>query len=189
MKLWTIQPPDVVDILERDGIFTCDTKLSENYKDFHDAYVWLVGEMDKRDISRPKNVDLPLWAWHTRDWKHKKPDFRTMGLGRRGERYACIEFKIPDEKVLLSDYDNWHFILNRSWFDDSKNEEEWEELHAWYDSLPYAKQYKMAVESWQKVFDVKPEKSAWCSKGRYIQATFWELTKDMVTDIKYFIAK
>jgi len=103
MILWTIQPVEVVEILERDGHFSCKTELSENYEDFRDAYDWIINEMDKRGIARPANTDLPLWAWHTYDWKHKKPDFRTKGLGCRGERCACIEFEIPDEQVLLSD--------------------------------------------------------------------------------------
>ena len=28
MKLWTIQPVEVVNILERDGVFTCDPEKS-----------------------------------------------------------------------------------------------------------------------------------------------------------------
>ena len=72
MKLWTVQPLEVVDILEKDGVFTCDEKLSENYSDFYDAYNWLVGEMDKRNIPHPSHLTLPLWAWHTRNYQHKR---------------------------------------------------------------------------------------------------------------------
>lgn len=28
-----------------------------------------------------------------------------------------------------------------------------------------------------------------CQNGRYIQAVFWKLSKDMVTDIRYFTAR
>lgn len=189
MRLWTVQPLEAVEILERDGVFTCDECLSINWGDFHDAYVWLVDEMDNRNIHHPEGLTLPLWAWHTRNWKHKKPDFRTIGLGCPGHRYVCIEFEIDDKDVLLSDYDNWHFVLNRSWFDDSKNEEEWEKLHEWYDSLDWPTREKMMLESWQKIFDVEPEKTDWGCKGAYVQATFWELRKDMVKDIKYFTAR
>lgn len=81
MRLWTIQPVEVVNILERDGVFTCNPEKSEYYNDFHDAYLWIAAEMDKRNIQHPDGLKLPLWAWHTRDWKHKKPDLRTTGLG------------------------------------------------------------------------------------------------------------
>ena len=80
MRLWTIQPVEVVNILERDGVFTCDPEKSEYYNAFYDAYLWIAAEMDKRNIPHPDGIKLPLWAWHTRDWKHKKPDLRTTGL-------------------------------------------------------------------------------------------------------------
>ena len=189
MVLWTIQPVEVVEILRTEGVFRCDETKSEWYEDFRDAYTWLVGEMDKRNILHPEDLVLPLWAWHTRDWKHKKPDFRTIGLGAPGERYACIEFEIPDELVLLSDYNNWHYVLNKSWFDDSKNEEEWDNLHDWYNLLPYDEQKDLMIKSWQKIFDVTPQKTAWDTKGQYVQATFWELRNDMVREIRYFTAR
>ena len=189
MKLWTIQPPEVVEILRTEGVFRCDEAKAEWYEDLCDAYQWLVREMDKRNIPHPEGVTLPIWAWHTRDWKHKKPDFRTIGLGTPGKQYACIEFEIPDNKVLLSDYDNWHYVLNGGWFDDSKNENDWNTLHEWYDLLPYDAQKDLMVKSWQKIFDVTPVKDKWCSKGQYVQATFWELKQDMVCAVKYFTAR
>ena len=96
MILWTIQPVEVAEILQRKGEFSCDAVLSDNYEDFSEAYDWLVLEMDKRGIEHPQNIELPLWAWHTHDWKHKKPDLRKKGYGYRGEHYACIEFEIPE---------------------------------------------------------------------------------------------
>lgn len=39
MRLWTIQPVEVVNILERDGVFTCDPEKSEYYNAFYDAYL------------------------------------------------------------------------------------------------------------------------------------------------------
>lgn len=188
MILWTIQPEEVVDIINRDGVFTCNTKLSENYEDLKEAYDWLVSEMIRRNILPPTNVYLPLWAWHTRDWKHEVPDYVNESITTPGQKCVCIEFEIDDDKVLLSDYDNWHMVLNDCWFDDSTSEEEWDKLHEWYDTLDRTTQYVMKLESWQKVFDVTPSCSDWSIKGAYVQATFWELRKDMIRDIKYFTA-
>ena len=94
MKLWTIQPVEVMDIVNTTGIFRCDEDKSDNFKDFHDAYLWLVKQMDARNIKHPSDVELPLWAWHTRNWEHKKPDLRNIGYGIAGEQYVCIEFEI-----------------------------------------------------------------------------------------------
>lgn len=177
MKLWTIQPVEIVDILESNGFFSCDTKLSENYDDFRDAYDWIIGEMDRRGIPHPVNVDLPLWAWHTREWQHKKPDFRTRGLGDRGRRYACIEFEIPDEEILLSDFGAWHLVLNKGWYSDSKNEKEWEKLNDWYDALPIEEQNRLMMESWQKIFDVEPQKKYMASKRAVYTGYILEINK------------
>ena len=78
MKLWTVQPVETINIIEKTGAFTCDETKSD--KDFRKAYEWIAKEMDKRQITHPKDLTLPLWAWHTRDWKHKKPDGMDLEL-------------------------------------------------------------------------------------------------------------
>lgn len=189
MKLWTIQPVEVMDIINTTGIFRCDEDKSDNFKDFHDAYLWLVKQMDARNIKHPSGVELPLWAWHTRNWEHKKPDLRNIGYGIPGEQYVCIEFEIDDKEVLLSDYNTWHYVLNCSWFDDSTNEKEFNEKHEWFDKLPPKKKAELREKSWQKIFNVEPNHTDWNKNGEYIQATFWELRKDMITNVRYFKAR
>lgn len=98
MKLWTVQPQEVISIIEKTGEFICDETKSD--KDFRKAYEWIAKEMDKRHIVHPEGLVLPLWAWHTRDWKHKKPDLRNIGLGTPGEKSVCIEFEIDDQLIL-----------------------------------------------------------------------------------------
>lgn len=187
MILWTIQPVKIMDLFVFDNDeYVCDSWQSENFDDFKNAYLWMVNEMDKRNIPHPEGVSLPLWAWYTRNGKHKKPDLRNSDYGTRGTKAVCIEFEIPDDEVLLSDFDAWHYVLNNTWFDNSRNESEWEILHEWYDLLDSETREKVKVESWQKIFDVSPEKTKWFSKGEFIQATFWELRKDMIRDVRYF---
>lgn len=48
--------------------------------------------------------------------------------------HACIEIEIPDDEVLLSDFDEWHCVLNR--FLVSDTEEEGEQQDAYYETLP-----------------------------------------------------
>lgn len=56
-------------------------------------------------------------------------------FGIPNHKYVCIEFEIPDNQVLLSDFNAWHYVLNNSWNDDSKNEEEWEKMQDNFDKL------------------------------------------------------
>ena len=143
MILWTIQPKSTLDIIKEKGVFTCDTNKSEWYNssnEFHRAYDWLVKEMDNKGIYHPKGLQLPLWAWHTIEYKHQKPDYYEMGFGEEGDELVCIEFEIPDNEVLLSDFDNWSLMVNN---------------------------------------DIR-------IAGSYIQATFWQLKKEMIRKVEYF---
>lgn len=188
MRVWTMQPVKVWEQLERDGVFRCDEKLSVNGEDFKDSYAWMIEQMDKR-IAHPENCTLPIWAWYKYDWKNKKPDLRRTGFGNKGEKSVCIELEIPDDEVLLSDFNAWHYVLNHSWLDDSKNEDEWDKLHEWYDNLPGEERYKLCVESWQKIFDIEPYQDDWSTKGSYVQAVFWEIKKEYIKKIQFFVAR
>lgn len=187
MKLWMVQPVEAINIIEKTGAFTCDETKSD--KDFRKAYEWIAKEMDKRQIAHPKDLTLPLWAWHTRDWKQKKPDLRNIGLGTPGEKSVCIEFEIDDLQVLLSDFFAWHSVLNGGFYNDSHTEAEWNEKDAWYEALSGKQKGIETLKSWQKVFDVNAFENEFCQNGRYIQATFWKLTKEMITDVRYFTAR
>lgn len=153
MKLWTVQPVEAINIIEKTGAFTCDETKSD--KDFKKAYEWIAKEMDKRQITHPKDLTLPLWAWHTKkDWKQKKPDLRNIGLGTPGEKSVCIEFEIDDLQVLLSDFFAWHSVLNGGFYNYSHTEAEWNEKDAWYEALSGKQKGIETLKSWQKVFDV-----------------------------------
>ena len=193
MRLWTIQPIEVWEELNKKGYFICNPikadYISDKEWNFKEAYDWLVGQMEYRIGRRPNGVSYPIWAWHTRDWQHKKPDLRNIGLGNKGEKSVCIEVEVPDNQVVLTDFDVWHFVLNKWYFDDSYSEEEWEKLHAKYDRLDRDVKEKVKIQSWQKVFDVSPFQNEWCQRGRYIQATFCVLYLKDVKDVRFFTAR
>ena len=193
MRVWTIQPVEVWEELNKKGYFICDpTKadyISDKEWNFKEAYDWLVGQMQYRIGRRPIGVSYPIWAWHTHDWQHKKPDLRKVGLGNKGQKSVCIEVEIPDNQIVLTDFDAWHFVLNKWYFDDSHSEEEWKMLHAKYDRLDRDVKEKVKIQSWQKVFDVSPFQTEWCHRGRSIQATSCVLHLKDVKDVRFFTAR
>ena len=111
MIIWTIQPYSVYQQLKSKGQFYCDPEKSENLKEnnFQVAYNWMIKQMKRRKILPPRDVKVPLWAWYRRDYKHVRPDFRWI---RDSEIEVCMEINIPEEKVLLSDFEAWHFVLS-----------------------------------------------------------------------------
>lgn len=192
MKLWTIQPLEVVEQIEKIGYYICDStkaELPNDFETFRNAYTWLSMEMDKRIGRRPKGVVYPVWAWYIRNWKNKKPDLRESGYGPRGEKMVCIEIEKNKKDVLLSDFDAWHSVLNNGYFPNAYNESEWDRLQDWYDSLSIGKQKKVKLSSWENIFDITPFENDFMCQGRYVQATFWVLKKEEIKKIQYFICK
>lgn len=61
----------------------------------------------------PSGVHYPIWAWYQWEGKHKR---LAMRIHRRrcvkGTPIVLVTLEIPDQFVLLSDYDMWHCVLN-----------------------------------------------------------------------------
>ena len=115
MILWTMQPLNVYEMIQGTGVYRCDPARSSMIGlEFTEQYDWLVEKMTERIGPPPDGVKYPVWAWYKQNGKRSKPDLRSerWGYGPGGEMYTCIEIDIPDDKVLLSDFDVWHLPLN-----------------------------------------------------------------------------
>lgn len=174
MRIWTIQTPDVYDKILKDGIYICDEeKISFFiYEDFRRAYDWISNIMKQRISGY--DVKYPIWGWYIIDGKNKKPDLRCSGYSERGKDLVCIEAQIPDERVLLSDFDLWHFVLNDYLFDENDDLDE--------NLLEDIQELK--EESWKKIFVSKD-----FIQGAYIQATFDKLKLEEIVKVIHFKAK
>jgi len=188
MNVWTIQPVMAYQQLLKDGYFRCDPKQSVLLHEFEyrKAYDWMNRQMEKRIERKPEGVKYPIWAWHTMDWQHKKPDLRRTEFRYENEDMVCIELDIPDDDILLSDEENWHFVLNDSYFNCAGNEQEYDEAEERYDALTETEQQQLKEESWEKIFDVEPFENDYFLKGRYIQATFWEIKAEHIISVRTF---
>jgi len=191
MRLVTVQSKAAYDDLCRNGILRCKPELADwlRYGEFRAAYNWLVGQMKTRVGERPKGVSYPIWAWYLLDGKPAKADLRRTEFNNyRGEHYI-LTVEVPDKQVLLSDEKSWHFVLNGWFFSDAKNEIDDDKSEAWFNALPLNEQQKAKKKSWEKIFDITPLENDWCSRGQYVQATFWELRKEQVIKARKFIGR
>ena len=187
MTLWTIQPEKLYHSILKTGKCICDP-LQFNMPEFVEMYNWLVLQMKKRIGDPPEGVIYPVWAWHTQRSKRHKPDLRSerWANGYDGEKFVCLEIEVPDEQVLLSDFDLWSLILLDSII--TETEEEDHKLTEIYKGLTPQKQLEMKYKNWNRVFDVTPFENEWTRRGSWIQATFWVLTKDMIKKVRHFKA-
>jgi hypothetical protein len=118
VRLWTIQHEAVLERLERQGYFYADGRRV--WWAFREAYLWLRDRYREHNPNHEGRAAL-IWAWHC-----PKPDLRSPGHLEKGAPGVRLEIEVPDEQVLLSDFDGWHFRLNYSYLSESDADDvEW----------------------------------------------------------------
>lgn len=148
MLLWTIQNYTAYENMQKTGLLTA----SENHlfceDDFKFAYDWMGDKMKEHRLMPSTRINYPVWAWYQWEGKRKRRDMREAGHAKRGEKIVQLTMEVPDEDVLLSDFDLFHYVLNY-WYlpineqDDKFFEEEYKSLgFNWYDLQDFKIQSK-----------------------------------------------
>ncbi|WMJ22919.1 DUF3841 domain-containing protein [Paludicola sp. MB14-C6] len=187
--IWTIQRLDVLNELEKFGVYNVREEniiWESSDTDALRAYDWICQEMNNRISVPPTGVKYPIWAWYSWEGKRKKSNKRRKGYAERGTPVVLITLDIPDQKVLLSDFDLWHYALNHWYLPTS------EEDNANFESQEEMQKEDLIQKSWQHIFDISSKYTEYiCTNPnkKWIQATFWELKSDNIISIEKFIAK
>ncbi len=187
MRLWTVQSYNVYEVLRNTGIYRCNSSLSSllEENEFVNAYKWISKKMKDHIGNPPDNVTFPVWAWYKVDGQHRRPDMRTFGM-RVFEKSVLMEIEIPENQVLLSDFDYWHLVLNDTLYykassmENISNEEwdaETDKEDAYYSTLSLEEKQAYKEKSWEKIFSIDTAHSD------FVQATFWELKKEQIKKI------
>lgn len=184
--------------MPKQGVLHTDISLSPLYgpvdgvvcHPLRKAYGWLAGHMEEK-VGKPEGALYLWWVWHTRREKHRKPDLREAGYGQRGEKLVCLELKMPDKEVILSDFDLWCLCISDFRIPGAidSDEAEMEKEEVWYKSLGQEEQERMKLNSWEALFDVEPGVEGPDGTGSWIQAAFWELRLANVRKVVYFTAR
>lgn len=174
LRLYTIQPQALWDTLQKEGITRVDSWRTE--KDFSQAYQWLKLQMKKR-VRGYRGGDL-FWAWA------EKPPFEEYyQWGNPGEPKVCLELLIPKKRVLLSDFDLWHHVLNGWYLCLSEKESE----RLWKRKMTSSFRREQS-KSWEKIFDLTlaDKYLDWLGGNVRVQATFEYFRRDEVVSVEYF---
>lgn len=159
------------------------------------SYDWLADRMEEKIGPRPSTDVYPIWAyyqWYGPD--KKKPDLRYTGTRCFADHRTCalMTLEVPDDEVLLSEYDAWHFVLNGSYLGDEKRSDEiWDfkRESKFRDYNEYPNWLKNEIEqSWLTVFDFKKSRELleFTEDQQVIQATFWELKPEYLREAVKF---
>lgn len=187
MRLWTIQHIEVYESLKRDKVFYADPEKSECLKmnHFKTAYEWMILQMKEKIGAPPSNVKTPIWAWHTYNWACGKNIVNSNEFDIGRTNMVCIELEIPDNDVLLSDEEAWHFVLSDLFIPKATSEDEAEKQNQEYESCSKIEKENMKLISWNNIFDIESFNNGQFWNGRYVQAAFWEMKMEQVKAVTY----
>lgn len=134
-------------------------------------------QMEQRIGEKPDGVEYPIWAWHTWDYTRRCPKPDSPAFLRRTEDKVLLTLEIPDEELVLTDFDAWQIVMMGGYLMGAEDGERQEQLEAYLDSLTEQDYQKEMEKSWQRVFYSDTAELDDIYLGRYIQATFWEIKK------------
>ena len=178
MILWTIQHRNAYEKMIKTGSLVADENYAMFPSDENEAYCWLSERMKERIGNPPKGVEFPVWAWYQWEGKRKRPDMRTHHriYGKKGTPIVLLTFDIPKEKVVLTDFDMWHCILNNSYLPLTQKEDK----DVFTD--------KEKIKSWDNVFKYDIETDYW-DVPKTIQATMWGIRKEWILKVEHFLSR
>lgn len=215
MRLWTVQPLWLFESLMNQGEFYFHSdmrkeydKENKQYWQWLDAYEWLKVQMDKKGIVRPEKADDLGWAWYLwTDYQHYpagywiKKDLNPALYDHLpvSERVNVrIELEMDESKILLSDYDAWHHVMNYSFLDFNEATEEFEarakkEFGRFGIRHPVNRDnWDNEIQmSWEKIFDLALSHKILnelddSPKFNPVQATFWSMNATEVVKAELF---
>lgn len=204
MRLWKICEVSLWEQLQREGVLYYDASLLDGEDCWtKTAYDWMRGQMTKR--IRGYDGRYPWWAWHTVDGK-RKADLRCYVFRdwRPREESVRLALDVPDEEVLLSDYDHWHAVLNgsckpnesgyQSWHHISLSVREERRVERAFRTMSLEQRRPIVERSWERIFLLtypkRPKEGGWgwgpAGQSRFIQACFETLRLADVRDVTPF---
>lgn len=209
MLLWTIQNHAAYATLLETGLLRASEEhalFASDEEVFRMAYDWMARKMVETGIQPPAGVRYPVWAWYQWEGKRKRRDLRSRGLGLRGEKYVQLTINVPENQVLLSDFDMFHSVLNKSYLsvdeadDEAFDQEfaaagyswgEWQNVEIQTEAM---QQFRRRIEqSWDRIFDLSnPQGDDWTVlpwDRRTIQATLWEVRQEQVIKAEVYVAR
>ncbi len=187
MKLWTVQPLSILEEINETGVYRCREELSYNLSkknSLKKQYQWLINKMEQRIGNRPQGVEYPVWAWHTWDFERRCPDADSAAFLERTEDKVLLTLEIPDESVVLTDFDAWQLVMSGAYLTNETDENKLEAQEDYLVSLEGEALQQAIEQSWELVFDttkIDTEKLQW---GRYIQATIWQIRAEDIVEMQ-----
>jgi Domain of unknown function (DUF3841) len=182
LRVWSIQTEACVAQFREKRILRGDGRRVD--RGFRSPYRWLMQHMAQRLDSY--RGGWPVWFWVV------PKDLRTGSLLRRGERGVRMELRIPRERVLLLDFESWHFVLN-GWYL-ALTEQEGDSWDREMQQLRGTRRdwvRRQMQQSWERVFDLDTLRQSEYAGGSdlVVQGVAEYFLWEEVVRLKSFVAR
>ena len=136
------------------------------------AYNWISNKLREKD---PEDYGLkyPRWTWcryNNVEGKGIIDEFLSEECVSRHNCMIC-GFNINDNKLLLSDHEDWHAPLN-NWY--CSTDDEWTEDG----ELKFTFTEEQKIKSWDRIFDMENKP--------YVQGITWKLFYKDLVDVRFY---
>ncbi|WP_146208078.1 DUF3841 domain-containing protein [Azospirillum sp. TSH64] len=170
VRVWSAQHRDALSVARQTGWLSgnhqfafgrhTDARGPADDPDHPSPYDWMRERL--AELMPRFSGDYPVWGWL------KRPSTRPSIWGKAaGEATVLVSAIVPRHRILLSDFDDWHAVLN-DWYL-SRTEAEDNEVEAAGGATPSQRR-----KSWLRVFETghprSPEEMQWRGPGHYVQA-------------------
>lgn len=200
MKLYTFQPLWVWEKLKTTGVYYPINLFDEDdfLRDekslpwgFLKSYVWLKEQMIQKGINSPKGSEHLIWAWYKWSGSQYRPDKRYASVySFYNTPFVMMELEVQDNRVLLNDYDAWHYVLNYWYLNKPRKTDNFQKKYNYFKQKPLEDKcgHSIIEKSWEHIFDLSGVRKLlqYRKNQQVVQATFFELFLEDVKVVHYF---
>ena len=189
IRLWTIQSLPAWQKAQRVGALKGDGRFV--WKEFRPAYRWMRRQMAER--LGDCRGQYPVWAW-----LQPKPDLRRGGHLPQGMIGVRLEFIVPAQEVLLSDFSAWHMVLNDGYLALSEAESDafYERHFACCETTPRPaaprplRCAKEVEKSWERIFGIESlANNTYWQGAMSTQGVLRELPLERIVRVDSFVSR
>jgi hypothetical protein len=179
ITIWSLQHPGALALLRSGKPYLISQaavrrhgEFSEDWKHFRSAYGWMEDQFRLRVGPLPTSRAL-VWAWYK-----PKPDFRKGAWRGVPRPVVLLTLRVDPNRVLVSDYEDWHQVLNEAPIAPRELEHDGEAWDRWADEA-YAWPKAKKQATWSRIFQP-------AYMGSYCQAVLAEIRPSDVVAAKLY---
>lgn len=167
---WTLQRLEAWIQFEKQGYL----EGSPEHAVYDKEYDWMKTQMKLRLPNY--NGEQPIWLWP------KKPDMRSTGHFHGNTRCVRITVELDEKDVLMSDFEEWHIVLNNGF--NANNEQEFDDFYN--NKLAITKE-----DSWVRIFDIYKERDPeWDGASEvWLQGVTGRIPLSRVKKVEHFVTR